>query len=65
MFRDDPALPDDAATVSSLACDITELLDKLTPDAGGSTLPPTSTVAYHSACSMQHGQKITTLRCDC
>jgi glycolate oxidase iron-sulfur subunit len=56
MFRDDPALAAKAATVSGLAKDISEYL-------AGLALPPPSratglTVAYHSACSMQHGQKI-------
>lgn len=58
MLRLDPDYVDKAATVSSLAKDITEYLGTL-------DLPPMErnglTVAYHSACSMQHGQKITTL----
>ena len=56
MFRSDPALAAKAARVSELAKDITEFL-------AGFELAPTRntglTVAYHSACSMQHGQKIT------
>lgn len=58
MFRDDPGLADDAAQISSIACDITELLDKLQPERQIDL--PKLRVAYHSACSMQHGQKITT-----
>ncbi|MFY0614644.1 MAG: glycolate oxidase subunit GlcF [Hyphomicrobiaceae bacterium] len=58
MFRDDPGLADDAAKISSIACDITELLDKLQPERQIDL--PNLRVAYHSACSMQHGQKITT-----
>jgi glycolate oxidase iron-sulfur subunit len=57
MFRDDPVLAADAARVASLACDITEFAAKL-----GLAAPVRRsglTVAYHSACSMQHGQKIT------
>ncbi|MCB5204854.1 glycolate oxidase subunit GlcF [Neorhizobium sp. T786] len=56
MLRLDPAYADKAARVSALAKDITEYLVTLelpTAEAKGLT------VAYHSACSMQHGQKIT------
>jgi len=56
MLRLDPAYHDKAARVSALAKDITEYLtgiDLPEPDA-----PQALTVAYHSACSMQHGQKI-------
>ncbi|MGL4811706.1 MAG: heterodisulfide reductase-related iron-sulfur binding cluster, partial [Beijerinckiaceae bacterium] len=56
MFRDDAQLREKAARVSALAKDITEFLTTL-------DLKPVRetglTVAYHSACSMQHGQKIT------
>jgi glycolate oxidase iron-sulfur subunit len=57
MFRDDPQLAADAARVASLARDVTEFVTTLNlpAPARGSGL----TVAYHSACSMQHGQKIT------
>ena len=58
MFRDDPDLAKDAATISSLACDVTELLEKLDLQTVDN-IPPLR-IAYHSACSMQHGQKITT-----
>lgn len=54
MFRGD-ALAGDAAWVADLACDITELLERLAP-AGQA--PEPMRVAYHSACSLQHGQKI-------
>jgi len=56
MLRDDPAYAAKAARVSALSKDITEVLaDLALPEA-----PPQGlTVAYHSACSMQHGQKIT------
>jgi glycolate oxidase iron-sulfur subunit len=58
MLREDPAYRDKAARVSALAKDVTEFLDGLgMPPAAPSGL----TVAYHSACSMQHGQKIKTL----
>nr|WP_176023768.1 glycolate oxidase subunit GlcF [Brucella pseudintermedia] len=57
MLRLDPAYSEKAARVSSLAKDITEYLASIElpePD-----VPQALTVAYHSACSMQHGQKIT------
>ena len=56
MLRNDPAYAQKAATVSALAKDISEFLDV----AG---LPPAKAhglaVAYHPACSLQHGQKVT------
>lgn len=56
MFRNDP-LAEDAARVSSLAMDISELLMQLDlPEGTGKEL----TVAYHAACSLQHGQQIKT-----
>jgi glycolate oxidase iron-sulfur subunit len=56
MLRDDPAYAEKAARISALAKDMTEYLDKLDlPFAN----PKGLVVAYHSACSMQHGQKIT------
>ena len=57
MLRDDPAYAEKAARVSALAKDITEYLAgiELPEPVNGTGL----VVAYHSACSMQHGQKIT------
>ncbi|WP_271880566.1 glycolate oxidase subunit GlcF [Phaeobacter italicus] len=56
MFRNDP-LAEDAARVSSLAMDISELLMQLDlPEGADKEL----TVAYHAACSLQHGQQIKT-----
>ncbi|SFB08726.1 glycolate oxidase iron-sulfur subunit [Rhizobium sp. NFR07] len=56
MLRLDPAYAEKAARISALAKDITEYLATLDllPQE-----PKRLTVAYHSACSMQHGQKIT------
>ncbi|MBL8669654.1 MAG: 4Fe-4S dicluster domain-containing protein [Alphaproteobacteria bacterium] len=62
MFRDDPALASDAARVAALAKDVTEVMAMLGLGpvvAGPGAGAPALTVAYHSACSMQHGQKIT------
>ena len=59
MFRDDPAYAEKAARVSALAVDVTEYLDRIgLPEPSRRT---GQVVAYHSACSMQHGQKITDL----
>ncbi|PYE90390.1 glycolate oxidase subunit GlcF [Phyllobacterium leguminum] len=57
MLRLDPAYKDKAERVSALAKDITEYLADL--DLPAPEKPAGLTVAYHSACSMQHGQKIT------
>jgi glycolate oxidase iron-sulfur subunit len=56
MLRTDPAYADKAAHISSLTRDITEFLVALplAPKAG----VPELAVAYHSACSLQHGQGI-------
>jgi glycolate oxidase iron-sulfur subunit len=57
IFREDP-LREKAEKVAGLAKDITEFL------TGFGYAPtrdkPGLTVAYHSACSLQHGQKVTT-----
>ncbi|MBL8661663.1 MAG: glycolate oxidase subunit GlcF, partial [Candidatus Odyssella sp.] len=57
MFRGDPAYAEKAATLSSLARDISELAAELGLD--GAAAPEKLTVAYHAACSLQHGQKVT------
>ncbi|MCX2723895.1 glycolate oxidase subunit GlcF [Roseibium salinum] len=57
MLREDPAYAEKAARVSALAKDVTEFLTGI--ELGGPVVQPKLTVAYHSACSMQHGQKIT------
>lgn len=55
MFRGGP-LAGDAARVAELAMDVSELLARLELPAGAGK---GMTVAYHAACSLQHGQKIT------
>jgi glycolate dehydrogenase iron-sulfur subunit len=55
MLRTDPNYADKAARVSALTKDITEYLVAL----GLSAPARKMTVAYHSACSMQHGQRVT------
>jgi len=56
MLREDAAWKDRAAQVSAITKDVTEFLDGLGLEPVG-TAPPLK-VAYHSACSMQHGQQI-------
>jgi glycolate oxidase iron-sulfur subunit len=57
MLRDDRLYRDKAERVSALARDISEIIGMMDlPDAK----PRDLVVAYHSACSMQHGQKIVT-----
>jgi glycolate oxidase iron-sulfur subunit len=56
MLREDPAYAQKAARVSALARDVTEYL--ATIDLMAPVRPTGQTIAYHSACSMQHGQKI-------
>jgi glycolate oxidase iron-sulfur subunit len=56
MFRTDPALAEPAARISALARDISELLTEIGPLPN--TVPTGQRVAYHSACSLQHGQNI-------
>jgi glycolate oxidase iron-sulfur subunit len=59
MFRmDDPVLAKKAEAVAALAVDITEFVENL-----GMMAPAVTTgqrVAYHAACSLQHGQRIRT-----
>lgn len=55
MFRDDPAYAQKAARVSALAKDVSEYLLTLALEPARDVAMP---IAYHSACSMQHGQKL-------
>jgi glycolate oxidase iron-sulfur subunit len=59
MLRGEAAWAEAAARISAITRDITEFLSAF---GYAPTRPPTGLrVTYHSACSMQHGQKITTL----
>ena len=59
IFRDDPQYRDIAAQVSAMTLDISELIHRLGLPADLKAHPPESLrVAYHDACSLQHGQKI-------
>jgi glycolate oxidase iron-sulfur subunit len=55
MLRTDRVYADKAARVSGLARDISEYLSGLELTI---QRPPRLVVAYHSACSLQHGQKV-------
>jgi glycolate oxidase iron-sulfur subunit len=57
LLRGDPAYATRAARVSSLARDISEYLARL--DLRPARAPAGIIAAYHAACSLQHGQKIT------
>ena len=56
MLRTDDAYAGKAARVSALARDVCEYLDLL--DLPAPAAPPGISVAYHAACSLQHGQRI-------
>ncbi|MDZ4737069.1 MAG: glycolate oxidase subunit GlcF [Rhodospirillaceae bacterium] len=59
MFRADPLWATKAARVSALAKDVTEfLVAHGIGEPSGARERKGIAVAYHSACSMQHGQKI-------
>ena len=58
MFRDDPEWAERAAAISSLAKDVSEVLAGLGQCAATGEHVGLR-VAYHSACSLQHGQKVT------
>jgi glycolate oxidase iron-sulfur subunit len=58
LFRDEPAYAEKAARVAALARDVSEYLEALRlPPAAQ---PPGMVVAYHAACSLQHGQQVRT-----
>jgi glycolate oxidase iron-sulfur subunit len=59
ILREDPAYAEKAAQIAGLARDVSEIVEQLElraapPDHPGRDLR----VAYHSACSLQHGQRI-------
>jgi glycolate oxidase iron-sulfur subunit len=56
MLRLDPAYAEKAQAISAKARDITEFLIEI--DLPAVEAPRPLRIAYHSACSMQHGQKI-------
>jgi glycolate oxidase iron-sulfur subunit len=56
LLREDPAYADKAAQIAALARDVSEVMAEL--GLRGSSAVPVLRVAYHSACSLQHGQQI-------
>jgi glycolate oxidase iron-sulfur subunit len=56
LFRDDPELAERAGMISSLARDVTEVMSEIGLRPHGAATG--RRVVYHSACSLQHGQKI-------
>ena len=70
MLRNDPNLADAAENISALTRDISEFLAETgMPDEAGAkdmtggmpgNVPGDLNVTYHSACSLQHGQKVRT-----
>ncbi|MBV8538512.1 MAG: glycolate oxidase iron-sulfur subunit, partial [Alphaproteobacteria bacterium] len=59
MLRTDPLWSAPAARVSAIARDVSELVSELGLPGSHRPNVPSMTVAYHSACALQHGQKIT------
>ena len=57
MLRTDSAYAERAARIGSLTKDISEYLAPLAPEPRATA--PGLVVAYHSACSLQHGQRVT------
>ncbi|HEU4627097.1 MAG TPA: glycolate oxidase subunit GlcF, partial [Steroidobacteraceae bacterium] len=64
LFRNDPAYAEKAARVASLARDVTEVLAEVEFAHNASCVPESLRVAYHSACSLQHGQRLHSLPAD-
>jgi len=62
MFRNDPVLAHGATRVAAAAKDISEVIAQLIAGVGVMSADRSIPlrVAYQSACSLQHGQKITT-----
>lgn len=58
MFRADASLNEPAARIAAMARDVSELVAELRLPSAFVPLPKL-TVAYHSACALQHGQKVT------
>lgn len=56
MLAEDPAWAERASRVAGLTRDVTEVMGDL--GIGPGNLDSRPIVAYHSACSMQHGQKL-------
>jgi glycolate oxidase iron-sulfur subunit len=60
MLREDPAYAEKAARIAGLASDVAETVERLGlgPPSPAALAGSDRRVAYHSACSMQHGQRL-------
>ena len=59
MLREDPAYAEKAARIASLARDVSEIVEQLGLQTPAAESPARGLrAAYHSACSMQHGQRL-------
>jgi glycolate oxidase iron-sulfur subunit len=58
IFRDDPTYAAKAARVAAITKDLSEVVHDLELPAHVSGQVPALRVAYHDACSLQHGQQI-------
>ncbi len=56
LLQQDPRYADRAARVAALACDLSELLERI--GLPPSVPVPRAIVGYHPACSLQHGQRV-------
>src|SRR5262249_8362218 len=61
LFRNDQHYAAKAKRISDLARDVTEVLAEILPTEQPSRDTKNLSVAYHSACSLQHGQKLHSL----
>ena len=59
LLQDDPLYAEKARRVSELAKDISEVLAK--ENLGGLKVRGADTIAFHSPCTLQHGQKLNGL----
>jgi glycolate oxidase iron-sulfur subunit len=58
LLRDDPAYADKARRISALTRDLSELLPELVAALRGQVRPPAGVLAFHSPCTLQHGQQL-------
>ncbi|MBV8738690.1 MAG: glycolate oxidase subunit GlcF [Alphaproteobacteria bacterium] len=58
MLREDSAYAEKAARIAALARDVTEIVEALGLPKPSQSAGRRLRVAYHSACSMQHGQRL-------
>ena len=62
IFRNDPDVAEEAAAVSELVQDVCQVVARLglrnVVEVPGARVAEATKVAYHDACSLQHGQKV-------